>query len=96
METMTKEKFALLTNEKKAKACKLDSFQRLLVKASEEQARFKSCNFDIYTAMYRVYRKAIAKPKKVKQPKPLYQPVTTNMLVRAMYDTYIPRDEKLC
>lgn len=93
---MTKEKFVLLTNDKKVKACKLASFQELLVKASEEQARFKSCNFDIYTAMYRVYRQAIAKPKKVKQPKPLYQPVTTNMLVRAMYDTYIPRDEKLC
>ena len=93
---MTKEKFALLTNEKKAKACKCTSFKELLVKASEEQARFKSCNFDIYTAMYRVYRQAIAKPKKARQPKSLYHTVTSNMLVRAMYDTYIPRDEKLC
>lgn len=92
---MTKEKFALLTNEKKVKACKVASFKELLVKASEEQARFHSCDFDIYTAMYRVYRKAIAKPRKARQSKPLYQPVTTNMLVCAMYDTYIPRDEKL-
>jgi len=92
---MTRQKFDALTEAKKAKACKLDSFQELLVKASEEQARFKSCNFDIYTAMYRVHKQAIAKPKKAKQPKPLYHPVTTNMLVRAMYDTYIPREEKL-
>lgn len=93
---MTRQKFDALTDKAKVKACKLASFQELLVKASEEQARFKSCNFDIYTAMYRVHRQAIAKPRTPRQPKPLYHPVTTNMLVRAMYDTYIPRDEKLC
>lgn len=93
---MTKEKFVLLTNDKKAKACKCTSFKELLVKASKEQARFHSCNFDIHTAMYRVYKNAIAKPKKARQPKPLYHTVTSNMLVCAMYDTYIPRDEKLC
>lgn len=93
---MTREKFDVLTDVKKAKACKCASFQELLVKASEEQAKFHSCNFDVYTAMYRIHKRAIAKPRKAKQPKPLYHPVTTNMLVRAMYDTYIPRDEKLC
>ena len=93
---MTRIKFDALTDKAKAKACKCASFQELLKLASEEQARFHSCNFTIQTAMYRVHKQAIAKPRKAKQPKPLYHPVTQNMLVRAMYDTYIPRDEKLC
>ena len=93
---MTREKFDVLTDVKKAKACKLSSFQELLKKASEEQARFHSCNFDVYTAMYRVHKQSIAKPAKVKQPKPLYHPVTHNMLIQAMNNDYIPRDEKLC
>lgn len=93
---MTRVKFDALNEKQKAKACKLASFQELLVKASEEQARFHSCNFTIQTAMYRVHKQAIARPKKPRQSKPLYHPVTQNMLVRAMYDTYIPWDEKLC
>ena len=92
---MTREKFDALTDAKKVKACKCASFQELLVKASNEQARFHSCNFDIRTAMYRVHKQAVSKPKKAKQPKPLYHTVTSNMLVRAMYDTYIPREEKI-
>ena len=59
-----------------------------------EQEKFHG-TFDIYTAMYRVYKSVIAKPVKAKQSKPLYHTVTSNMLVRAMYDTYIPREEKL-
>jgi len=92
---MTKEKFLLLTNEKKVKACKVASFKELLAQACKEQARFHSCNFDIQTAMYRVYKQAVSKPRKEKVYKPLYHTVTSNMLVRSMYDTYIPREEKL-
>ena len=93
---MTRQKFDALTDKAKVKACKCASFQELLERASREQAKFHSCNFTIQTAMYRVHKQAIAKPKKAKQSRPLYHTVTSNMLVRAMYDTYIPRDEKLC
>lgn len=88
-------KFALLSSDKKVKACNVASYDILLTLAKREQEKYHG-TFDIYTAMYRVYKSVIAKPAKVKQPKPLYHTVTSNMLVRAMYDTYIPRDEKLC
>ena len=87
-------KFALLPNNKKAKACNVASYDALLTLAKREQEKFHD-TFDIHTAMYRVYKQAIAKPAKAKQSKPLYHTVTSNMLVRAMYDTYIPREEKL-
>ncbi|NLE06751.1 MAG: hypothetical protein GX638_18370 [Crenarchaeota archaeon] len=92
---MTRQKFDALTEAKKAKACNVASYDVLLTLAKREQEKYHDI-FDIRTAMYRIHKQATAKPKKVKQSRPLYHPVTTNMLVRAMYDTYIPRDEKLC
>lgn len=87
-------KFALLTNEKKAKACNVASYDTLLTLAKREQEKFHG-TFDIYTAMYRVYKSVTAKPRKARQSKPMYHTVTSNMLVRAMYDVTIPREEKI-
>ena len=91
---MTREKFDALNEKQKAKACKCNDYKELVKKACNERDKFNNL-FDMQTAMYRIHKQAIAKPRKPRQRKPLYHPVTTNMLVRAMYDTYIPRDEKL-
>lgn len=91
---MTRKKFDALNEKQKAKACKCNDYKELVRKACTERDKFNNV-FDVYTAMYRIHKQAIARPKKPRQRKPLYHPVTTNMLIRAMYDTYIPRDEKL-
>ena len=59
-------KFLFLPNEKKAKACNVASYDILLTLAKREQEKFHSCNFSIYTAMYRVYKQAIAKSREEK------------------------------
>ena len=91
---MTYQKFLELSDKRKVTACHAKDYKELVFLACKEQAKFNGL-LDLQQAMYRLHKQAIAKPKAKKAVKPVYHTVTSNMLVRAMYDIHIPWDEKL-